>query len=286
VALANQDKLEEAVACYRRALESKSNCEQAFCELCATLLRQKKPEEAETAARRFLELEPDSAIAHGNLAAVFADQDRFDDAEACFQRALEIEPKSVQTYRNLATLLVRQNKLEAAVDRRVQALAIDPMDSETHFGQALGLLQLGRFEPGWREYEWRFRRQGKGEGNLPQPRWDGSPLAGRTILLRAEQGLGDTLQFVRYAEFVKAKGAKVIVECPRQLARLVAGCAGVDEVVVEREPRPPFDVHIPLLSLPNIFNTSLDSIPNRVPYLTQRRRQCGDGPPSSAPCAA
>src|SRR4029079_10559581 len=140
--------------------------------------------------------------------------------------------------------------------------------SETHFGQALGLLQLGRFEPGWREYEWRFRRQGKGEGNLPQPRWDGSPLAGRTILLRAEQGLGDTLQFVRYAEFVKAKGAKVIVECPRQLARLVAGCAGVDEVVVDREPRPPFDVHIPLLSLPNIFNTSLDSIPNRVPYLT------------------
>jgi tetratricopeptide (TPR) repeat protein len=267
IVLATQEKYAEAEAVCRRALALAPDHVKALCNVSVALLRQKKFVEAEVAARRFVELAPDSAEAHGNLAVVFADQDRFTEAEDCFQRALAIDPRSVQTHRNMAMLLVRQSKLEAAIEHRAQALAIDPNEVETHFENALGLLQMGQFEAGWREYEWRFRRKGNEEGNLPRPRWDGSPLFGRTILLRPEQGLGDTMQFVRYAEMVKEQGATVVVECPRSLARLLASCACVDAIVVEGEPRPPYDVHFPLMSLPRMFNTSLENIPDRVPYL-------------------
>ena len=267
IVLATQEKYAEAEAVCRRALELSPDHVKALCNLSVALLRQKKLEEAEVAARHFLELAPDSAEAYGNLAVVLADQDRFAEAEASFQRALAIDPRSAQTHRNMAILLARQSKLEAATRHGAQALAIDPNDVETHFENALGLLRMGQFESGWREYEWRFRRKGNEEGNLPRPRWDGSPLFGRTILLRPEQGLGDTMQFVRYAAMVKEQAATVLVECPRSLARLLASCGCVDAVVVEGEPRPRYDVHFPLLSLPRMFNTSLESIPNRVPYL-------------------
>ena len=105
------------------------------------------------------------------------------------------------------------------------------------------------------------------EITLPQPRWTGSPLAGRTILPSQRTGLGDSLQFVRYAELVKQQGGTVIVACPRPLREIVATCPGVDRVVIAGESPPPFDVHLPLLSLPGIFCTSLDNIPAKVPYL-------------------
>jgi tetratricopeptide (TPR) repeat protein len=267
VVLATQEKYPEAENCCRRALELFPDHVKALCNLGVVLLRQKKFEESEVAARRVVALAPDSAEAHGNLAVVFADQDRFAEAEECFERALTINPRDVQSHRNTAMLLARQGKLETAMQHRAQALAIDPSDAATHFENATRLLQLGQFEAGWLEYEWRFHTRGYEEGNQRRPRWDGSPLFGRTILLRPEQGLGDTIQFVRYAELVKKQAATVLVECPRSLARLLASCSGVDVAVVEGEPRPLYDVQCPLLSLPGIFKTSLENIPSRVPYL-------------------
>ena len=105
------------------------------------------------------------------------------------------------------------------------------------------------------------------EDAFSQPRWTGGDLTGKTILLQAEQGLGDTLQFVRYATLVKQRGARVLVECPRALVRLIASCPGVDAVIASGQPRPPFDLYIPLLSLPGVFGTSLENIPAIVPYL-------------------
>jgi hypothetical protein len=157
--------------------------------------------------------------------------------------------------------------LDEAQAQCSQALAIEPEHADARFSQAYLLLLTGRLAQGWREYEWRFRRKGRGEGTLSRPRWDGAPLEGRTVLLRAEQGLGDTIQFVRYAALVNERGGKVVVQCQPQLASLLATCPGVDRVVAVGDPLPEFDVHIPLMSLPLVFGTTLESIPVKTPYL-------------------
>ncbi len=141
-----------------------------------------------------------------------------------------------------------------------------PDHAETHLSRAVLWLLTEDFERGWPEYEWRWQA-GCVPRAFPQPRWDGSPLEGRTILLHAEQGLGDTLQFVRYARLVHERGGTVIVECQPALVRLLASCPGIDRVVARDEPLPDFDVHAPLLSLPGIFRTTLDNLPADGPYL-------------------
>src|SRR5262249_19290790 len=120
---------------------------------------------------------------------------------------------------------------------------------------------------GWPEYEWRWQRKQTPARPFRQPRWDGSPLEGRTILLYSEQGLGDTIQFIRYAPLVKERGGRLIVECPWMLASLFQTCCGIDLVLAEGESLPEFDVQAPLMSLPAIFGTKLKTVPSDVPYL-------------------
>src|SRR5262249_8520552 len=137
--------------------------------------------------------------------------------------------------------------------------------------RALALLLVGDLEEGWREYEWRWTtREFGGAPAFTQPRWDGTSLEGRTILLHAEQGLGDTLQFIRYAALTKARGGTVIVVCQKALVPLLAGCPGIDRLITQGELLPSFDVHAPLLSLPAILGTPLATIPANVPYLFPR----------------
>src|SRR5207302_4380262 len=131
-----------------------------------------------------------------------------------------------------------------------------PDYAAAHMGRALMLLALGKFEEGWPEYEWRWKCKEFSTPPYQQPLWDGSPLDGRTILLHAEQGLGDTLQFIRYAPLVKERGGRVVVACQAALVPLLANCPGMDRLIADG-PLPPFDVHAPLLSLPGIFGTSL-----------------------------
>jgi hypothetical protein len=131
------------------------------------------------------------------------------------------------------------------------------------------LLLQGDFERGWPELEWRWKSGEIIERKFSQPRWKGEPLAGKTILLHSEQGLGDTIQFVRYAEVVKEGNpeATVVVECEQPLVNLLQSCRGIDRLVTEGEELPAFDVQAPLLSLPGILGTRVETIPARVPYL-------------------
>ena len=128
-------------------------------------------------------------------------------------------------------------------------------------------LTRGDFERGWPSYEWRWNQPDSIGRSFTQPFWDGSPLGGRTILLHAELGLGDTIQFIRYVPLVKERGGSVIVECQSALMKLIASAAGIDQLVARGLPLPPFKVQAPLLSLPRIFKTTLDAIPAEVPYL-------------------
>jgi hypothetical protein len=148
-----------------------------------------------------------------------------------------------------------------------RALALDPENPAAHTNRAMLLLANGEFREGWTEYEWRWHGGQLKKRDFQQPAWDGRALDGATILLYAEQGLGDTLQFVRYARLVKALGAAVLVECPPALVRLLANCPGIDRLVVQGDALPAFDVHAALLSLPRLLNTTLATIPHDVPYL-------------------
>jgi hypothetical protein len=147
------------------------------------------------------------------------------------------------------------------------ALWLYPDAPSTHWNRALTWLQKGDFEKGWAEYEWRWKRKQTPPRAFRQPIWDGSPLQGRTILLYMEQGLGDMLQFIRYAPLVKERGGIALVECPRFLIPLFSTCRGIDQLVAEGDSPPEFDVQAPLMSLPRIFRTTLETVPATVAYL-------------------
>jgi hypothetical protein len=148
-------------------------------------------------------------------------------------------------------------------------LARDPAHPEAHYNRGLARLAAGDLADGFRDYEWRAKKSEDNDVRVfPQPRWTGAePIEGKTILLHAEQGFGDAIQFVRYAPLVAAKGATVIVEAPRSLRDLMSGVDGVTRVVHRGDELPPFDWHCPLLSLPCAFGTALKSVPANVPYL-------------------
>ena len=266
--LKDQNKLDEAAACCRRTLELKPDFAEAHANLAAVFQKQEKFDEAVAEYRRTLELNPDLVEVHNELAVVLSTQGRFDEAAACWRRALELKPDFAEAHHNRGIALMQQGKPEEALTCLREALEVKPDFAEAHNNRAMTLIQLGRFTEGWPEYEWRWKRKGQEEPILPQPRWTGTPLAGRTILLRSEQGLGDTLQFIRYAEHLKQQGGTVIAEIPAVLARLVARCPGVDRVVAVGERMPAFDVHLPLLSLPGMLHTTLENIPANVPYLS------------------
>ena len=145
-----------------------------------------------------------------------------------------------------------------------RAVQLQPGYPDAHWNRALAWLSEGSYAAGWAEYEWRWKRRGRQARRFEQPAWDGSCLAGRTILLYAEQGLGDTLQFIRYASLVKRRGGVVVVECQPELVRLLRSCEGIDHVVPSGEPLPAFDVQSALLSLPHIPGTTLENLPAAV----------------------
>lgn len=258
---------DEAVDCFRRALALNPDLVEANYNLGCHLADRDQPIEAVACFRRALAINPGYGPAHDRLGLVLQRQGRFDEAAVCHWRAIELMPDGAEGYNNLGTALAQQSKLEEAVESWRRAVELRPDHAAAHQNRAIALLLLGRFDQGWSEYEWRFGLKGRQEPSLPQPRWTGTPLGGQAILLRSEQGLGDTLQFVRYARLINERGGRVLLECQPPLIRLMASCAGVDQVIAKGNPLPDFDVHVPLLSLPLCFGTTLESIPATVPYL-------------------
>ncbi len=204
-----------------------------------------------------------------NLGSLHGLDGRIDTAMALFRRALDLEPDYAEAHFNLGTGLTRLGRHREAVPKSRRCLDLAPDHAEAHFNLAGSLLLQGDFAAGWAEYEWRWRRGGivGDSALLAHPEWDGGALHGRTVLLHAEQGLGDTIQFTRYAPLVAARGGRVMVQCQAGLEGLIGGVDGVSEVCVRGDSPPAFDVQAPLLSLPRIFGTGGDSIPAQTPYL-------------------
>lgn len=226
--------------------------------------------EAEDRFRAALALAPDFAQGYSNLGNVLKDQGRLEEAFALYARAQALAPSFADAPYNKGCILHEQGRLDAAAAAYKQALACQPDYADAHWNLAHLKLLNGDFEGGWRDYEWRWRKTGALAHGYSAPLWDGGDLAGRTILLHAEQGLGDSLQFVRYAPMVKAKGGRVVLSVPKPLVRLFRlSMPEIDEIVAQGDPAPlpPHHCRAPLMSLPLLFGTRLETVPAKVPYL-------------------
>ena len=260
-------RLDEAVANYRQAVQLKPDYADGHYNLANALRDQGKLDEAVASYRRALEIKPDYAEAYNNLGGVLRRQGAFEEAVASHQQALRLKPDFAEAHYNLGIAQKDLGKLDEAVVSLRKAVQLKPESAKAHAGLAIPLLLTGKFAEGWREYEWRTQCEECAVSPLCRPRWDGSPLGARTIMLFAEQGLGDTLHFVRYAALLKRRGGKVLLECQPALVRLLEKCRGVDGVFPRGSQLPQFDIAISLASLPATLGTTGDSIPAEIPYL-------------------
>ena len=268
--LRDQEHLEEAERSCREALRCNPELAEGHSNLGAILHLEERLEEAEGCCREALRRKPGLSDALANLGAILLQQQRRDEAEACCRQALEGNPDHPEAWNNLGSVLSVQQRFEEAAASYRRAIEGKPASANAHWNLALVLLRLGDFEAGWREYEWRWKRRQTPPRSFQQPPWDGSPLGGRTILLHSEQGLEDTIQFIRYAPLVKQSGGSVVVECQAALARLLEGARGIDQLVAAGSLLPEFDVHAPLLSLPLLLGTTVETIPRQAHYLEVR----------------
>ncbi|MEP7352977.1 MAG: tetratricopeptide repeat protein [Acidobacteriota bacterium] len=239
----------------------------ARCDLAAALGALGNRQEAIAQLREAIRLKQYFPEALSNLGSLLRSDLEFDEAERCFKRACGQKPHFAAAWNNLANLYLEQNRLQEAEHCYSKAIVSDPNYAEARTSRAMLRLLNGDLERGWEEYEWRWLKSGLQPRILPKPAWDGSSLAGKTILLHTEQGAGDTLQFIRYARLLHHQGGRVVVHCSEALRDLIGAMPEVDAVFCGQETAPQFDVHAPLMSLPKLCATRLDSIPGDVPYL-------------------
>jgi tetratricopeptide (TPR) repeat protein len=271
-ALRGQKKNDLARDAYQEALRRNPDFADAYVNLGYALMDLREPAAAVRVAREAIRCRPDNAKAYHLLASALVDSGNLPEAETAIRHSLRLKPNNPEALVTLGVALYEQGKAGEALSVFEESIRLKPDYADPHWGRGLVLLQLGRLEEGWPEYEWRWHCHPFTPRPFPQPRWDGSPLAGRRILIHAEQGLGDVLQFVRYAPLVKARGGYVIFECQEKLLPLLRSFAGIDQLAVSGEPLPSFDVQIPLLSLPLVFHTTLADVPATVPYLAADER--------------
>ena len=262
-----QRKLDDAAACYCEVLRLKPDFAEVHANLGNVLADLDQLVEAKSSYCRALQLRPDYAEAHYNLALLFAKSEKTYDAIASYRQALAFKPDYVEARVNLGNALRLTGQMDEALSSFDEALRQSPNFPSAHWNRSLVLLARGNFDEGWPEYEWRWAQHSFARRHFTQPLWDGSDLSGRTIFLYAEQGMGDTLHFIRYVPLVKQRGGKVIVECQPQLFQLLTEFTGADALVAHGSPLPQFDVQAPLLSLPGILQSTLSTIPSSIPYL-------------------
>lgn len=265
---------DEAERLYRALAASGGELAPDACiNLGALLDESGRAEEALEKYREALALREGDPLALNNAGSTLFKLGRFHEAAEQFRHALERAPDSLEAQVAqvaLGAALQRKGDLPAALAVFRDLVARRPDCAEAHWNLALALLMAGEFREGWDEYQWRWRRDSftSPRRELAAPVWDGTPLHGRRILVHGEQGLGDTIQFARYLTMVAAAGGVVVAECQSpSLVPLLSSIPGVAETCVMGEALPPYDLEVPLLSLPHLFGTTLNNVPDRVPYL-------------------
>jgi Flp pilus assembly protein TadD len=269
-ALRHLEQWDRAEACCRQALALRPGHTEALLNLANIVRARMRMEEAIVLYRSVLKGRPDFALAHMNLGTALRELGRLEESEASLREAIRPGPGVAVAHMNLGNTLRDLDRFDEADASYREALRLQPDYAQAHY--CLGYLRLltGDYSRGWDGYEWRWRCEDHHFPRYPAfstPAWDGAALDGGTILLFAEQGLGDTIQFVRFAKRVKERGGTVVLRCHRSLATLLARSPGVDRVSVWEERVPRHDVHAALMSVPWILRTPLADVPAEVPYV-------------------
>ncbi|HXX03701.1 MAG TPA: tetratricopeptide repeat-containing glycosyltransferase family protein, partial [Xanthobacteraceae bacterium] len=269
-ALLELDRFDEALAGFERALAGDANDIVALIHRGNALIKLKRPAEALASYDRALAIDPDHAIALTDRGVALTLLDRFEEALALHERALRVDPDLVGAHINRGNTLVGLTRMKEALDSYAEAIAREPGNVEANFNAAITRLCSGDFEEGWKQYEYRWKKKDViwRPSEYAQPVWRGErDLRGKTVCLLAEQGLGDTIQFMRYAPMVADLGARVILGVQRPLTALAATVPGISVVYSDGDALPDFDLHCALLSLPLAFATELATIPANIPYV-------------------
>ncbi len=266
-ALRDLGQAEAAIVHLRIALRLTPQLVQVHNNLGIALRQQERLDEAVSCFRAALKLKPDYLEARINLGTALKEQGSLDEAVACFRTALASSQTLAVLHYNLGNTLKAQRRLAEAAACLRRAIELSPGHVESHYNLGRVLLAQGDMAAGWEEYEWRWRTPHMipARRSFAQPQWRGEAAEGRTLLIHAEQGFGDTLQFCRYAPLAAARGLRVVLQVPKPLIRLLRSLPEVD-VIETGELPPPIDLHCPMLSLPLAFGTTLATIP-AAPHL-------------------
>jgi len=267
IALQRLEKYDHALICFKIVVEREPNNIQALTRLASTFRSLDQLDDAFSCFMQAARLKPNDAGIYLELGNTLNTQDKTTKALEMYEHALSLNPKNIQAQYNRSYTLKKLSRIKEAIREYKKLLLLKPDHAAGHFGLALSYLLLGDFKKGWKEYEWRWAKDKEIPRPYKQPMWDGSDLHGKTLLLYAEQGLGDTFQFIRLAQQAKERGARVILETQTPLTQLIHLCPYLDEVYPRRTKLPHFDVQAPLMSLPLILKLAVDSVPSDVPYL-------------------
>jgi Flp pilus assembly protein TadD len=267
-ALYKLERYEEALTHLQKACSiDPRNCD-ALNVLGSTYFALQRYEEAANVLGELLKIDPQRVNAYRERGVALREMGRLDEAVALCKRAVELEPTRYEALKSLAVAYLYQGKIDASAETFDRALVGRPDHAEGRTERAMTYLMAGDFSRGWADYEWRVHVKSFIPRTLTQPSWNGEDLTGKTILVYAEQGLGDSLQFVRYLRLVQERGARVLFECPKSLHPLLASCRGIDELIASGEPLPDFDVQSPLLSLPHRLGLPEPKDSPAPPYLS------------------
>ena len=261
-------RLEQAESLLQGVLATVPDCVQALKGLVDVTAKKGENQRALEALERLTTFHPQLAEAHYGKGCLLGAMGRYDDEMAAYRAAIALKPDFTQAYVNMGVALRDLHRFDEALRQFGLAIEVDPNYAGARTNRAQTNLLLGDFEPGWREYEWRWLDGGTSHGFDQRKLWTGDqPIAGKTVLAHFEQGLGDTLQFVRYVDRMADAGARVVLRVQDALLPLLREYAGTAQVIGENDPVPDFDLHCPLLSLPFAFKTGAADIPAVVPYL-------------------
>jgi tetratricopeptide (TPR) repeat protein len=264
-------RYDEAAVHFRKAIALRPDLLPAFNNLGLVLIRLRRFDDAVAQLGRAIALSPDAPELYNNRGNALKELGRLDEALADYDRAIVLKPGYVHAHGNRGNCLDDLARPEEAETSYARALALDPDHGDSHWNLAVNRLRAGDLGTGWIESEWRWKSGSLGlkARAFDQPLWLGAePVAGKTLLLHSEQGLGDTIQFCRYVPLLAARGARVILQVDGALKELLSGVEGVAQCIARGEALPGFDLHCPLMSLPLAFDTTLATIPSAVPYIS------------------